>query len=75
MHDYCKEFTSESIVELARSYRSDIQVQPINAIFHGMAATQYAIEHFGLQDTEIAEAVVIHTMGACQMSDQVRLSL
>lgn len=69
MHDYCKQFASESMLELARQMEpADWLPTAGDFIWHGLAAAQLAQQLYDIKDDEIIQAIAEHTIGAAEMS-------
>lgn len=70
-HDICKDFPKEELLELAlKDGKPILEVDRRKpALLHGRAAAILLKEKFKITDTEIIEAVEVHTSGAIGMCD------
>ncbi len=70
LHDACKEMKDFLLVEKAKEY--GLLLDPVEEqhghLLHGPVAAQLVKQEFGLEDTEILNAISEHTLGAINMS-------
>lgn len=69
LHDYAKEVSDESFLNLIDKYQLDPELKDWNNnVWHGMVGIYKIQEDLGLTDSEILRAIEIHTVGASQMT-------
>lgn len=69
LHDYAKELTDAQFLGLIDKYQLDPELKDWgNNVWHGMVGIYKIREDLGLNDSEILQAIRIHTVGAAQMS-------
>ena len=66
VHDICKNMTDDEVLSLAKEDGGEIleieKAKP--SLLHGRAAAIFIKKEFGIDDTDILEAVANHTLGA-----------
>ena len=70
LHDACKEMKDKDLIEQAKKYGLILEVveEENGHLLHGPVAAQLVKHEFGLQDTDILNAITEHTLGAVNMS-------
>jgi predicted HD superfamily hydrolase involved in NAD metabolism len=69
LHDYAKEETDETFINLIEKYQLDPDLLNWNNnVWHGVVGIYKIQEDFGLTDPEILRAIEIHTVGSAEMA-------
>lgn len=70
LHDYCKYESDENILNFLKEHTIEIHPVILNKpnLGHGLMASILVKEAFGIEDTEITNAICHHTFGRLQMS-------
>lgn len=69
LHDYAKELSDETFLSLIDQYHLDPDLKKWNNnIWHGMVGIYKIREDLGVSDSEILNAIKIHTVGSSKMS-------
>ena len=73
-HDYAKERPDEEMTDLILKEKFDQELLIFgNAIWHGILGSFLVEKELGISDSEILEAIRLHTTGASQMSELAKL--
>lgn len=69
-HDYAKDYSRETLFQLAALYNLEIDpiIQQAYQLLHGKVAAAIALHDFGIQDPEILMAIENHTTGRIHMT-------
>lgn len=70
LHDYSKEFSPATLIEICKKYFFDEVKDYLNNVelMHGFASAAIAKEKFGILDSDILNAIKYHTTGRKNMS-------
>ncbi|MBF6625083.1 bis(5'-nucleosyl)-tetraphosphatase (symmetrical) YqeK [Aerococcaceae bacterium zg-BR9] len=69
MHDYAKDYPLDEMKQLALQYWDEPLLQKAGGnIWHGFAAATLAKEQYGVTDTNILNAIAVHTIGWYEMT-------
>ncbi len=69
LHDYAKEETDETFIQLIENYQLDPDLLNWhNNVWHGLVGIYKIQEDLGLTDSEILRAIEIHTVGSAEMT-------
>ncbi|GAB2022300.1 bis(5'-nucleosyl)-tetraphosphatase (symmetrical) YqeK [Pseudolactococcus yaeyamensis] len=69
LHDYAKEETDETFIQLIKKHQLDPDLLNWNNnVWHGLVGIYKIQEDFGLADPEIIRAIEIHTVGSAAMT-------
>ena len=69
LHDYAKETTDETFIQLIDKYQLDPDLLNWNNnVWHGLVGIYKIQEDLGLTDSEILRAIEIHTVGSADMT-------
>lgn len=69
LHDYAKEETDETFIQLIQNYQLDPDLLNWhNNVWHGLVGIYKIQEDLGLTDPEILRAIEIHTVGSAEMT-------
>lgn len=69
LHDYCKFWTAEELIFAIKQYKlpQDLLLYS-QELWHGPVASKVTAQEFGIQDTDITNAIFYHTTGRPNMS-------
>ncbi|MCL2677027.1 MAG: bis(5'-nucleosyl)-tetraphosphatase (symmetrical) YqeK [Streptococcaceae bacterium] len=74
LHDYAKEVPDDKFLELIDKYKLDVDLKNWNNnVWHGRVGIYLIEEDLGLTDSDILQAISIHTVGSSQMSDLAKV--
>ncbi|GAX48016.1 bis(5'-nucleosyl)-tetraphosphatase (symmetrical) YqeK [Pseudolactococcus reticulitermitis] len=69
LHDYAKEETDATFIQLIKKYQLDSDLLNWNNnVWHGLVGIYKIQEDLGLTDPEILRAIEIHTVGSAEMT-------
>lgn len=70
IHDCAKAYDSDKYIEMAREYNIEISESEINnpQLLHAKLGAYFARKKFGIDDTEICNAIIYHTTGRPAMT-------
>lgn len=70
LHDACKEYKAERLVELAREYGIPLDeiLENNGHLLHGPVAAEVAKRELGITNQSVLDAIAEHTLGAVPMS-------
>ncbi|BCJ88560.1 bis(5'-nucleosyl)-tetraphosphatase (symmetrical) YqeK [Effusibacillus dendaii] len=68
IHDYCKEWSEEKLVQVAKELGIDDSYFEVTELLHGHIAAEIAPQEFGIVDPEVRNACRYHTSGRANMT-------